>query len=143
MPKSSRTSRILRPIFISASIPPAHGVVLNYSTRTVEAARPIWYCRETAKTEESAKPFCRSGRGLCDEGGDPWASIIPLAALFTLQASIRDERKERLRMTLSFTATGATKYVCGPYTGQLVKIEKKYKIIENEGGEREDRPYLR
>jgi hypothetical protein len=46
-------------------------------------------------------------------------------------------------MTLSFTATGATKYVPGPYQGQLVKIEKKYKIVENEGGEREDRPYLR
>ena len=46
-------------------------------------------------------------------------------------------------MTLSFTATGATKYVPGPYTGQLVKIEKKYKIVENEGGEREERPYLR
>jgi hypothetical protein len=46
-------------------------------------------------------------------------------------------------MTLSFTATGATKYVPGPYTGQLVKIEKKYKIAENEDGESEDRPYLR
>jgi len=46
-------------------------------------------------------------------------------------------------MTLSFTATGATKYVPGPYTGQLVKIEKKHKVAENEGGEREDRPYLR
>jgi len=46
-------------------------------------------------------------------------------------------------VTLSFTATGATKYVPGPYTGQLVKIEKKYKIVENEGGEREERPYLR
>jgi hypothetical protein len=46
-------------------------------------------------------------------------------------------------MTLSFTATGATKYIPGPYSGQLVKIEKKYKIVENEGGEREDRPYLR
>ena len=46
-------------------------------------------------------------------------------------------------MTLSFTATGATKYVPGPYTGQLVKIEKKYKIVENDGGEREERPYLR
>jgi hypothetical protein len=45
--------------------------------------------------------------------------------------------------TLSFTATGATKYVPGPYTGQLVKIEKKHKIVEDEGGEREDRPYLR
>jgi hypothetical protein len=46
-------------------------------------------------------------------------------------------------MSLSFTATGATKYVPGPYQGQLVKIEKKYKIVENEGGEREDHPYLR
>ena len=46
-------------------------------------------------------------------------------------------------MSLSFTATGATKYVPGPYQGQLVKTEKKYKIVENEGGEREDRPYLR
>lgn len=46
-------------------------------------------------------------------------------------------------MTLSFTATGATKYVPGPYTGQLVNIEEKYKIVENEDGEREDRPYLR
>jgi hypothetical protein len=46
-------------------------------------------------------------------------------------------------VTLSFTATGATKYVPGPYPGQLVKIEKKYKIVENEGGEREERPYLR
>src|SRR5215216_5648890 len=46
-------------------------------------------------------------------------------------------------MTLSFTATGATKYVPGPYTGQLVNIEKKYKIVENEDREREDRPYLR
>jgi hypothetical protein len=45
--------------------------------------------------------------------------------------------------TLSFTATGATKYVPGPYTGQLVKIAKKYKIVENEGGERGERPYLR
>jgi hypothetical protein len=46
-------------------------------------------------------------------------------------------------MTLSFTATGATKYVPGPYTGQLVNIEKKYKIVANEDREREDRPYLR
>ena len=46
-------------------------------------------------------------------------------------------------MSLSFTATGATKYVPGPYTGELVKIEKKHKIVENEGGESEDRPYLR
>jgi hypothetical protein len=46
-------------------------------------------------------------------------------------------------VTLSFTATGATKYVPGPYTGQLVNIEKKQKIVENEDGEREDRPYLR
>ncbi|HZB11148.1 MAG TPA: hypothetical protein VE525_18760 [Rubrobacter sp.] len=46
-------------------------------------------------------------------------------------------------MSLSFTATGATKYVPGPYQGQLVKIEQKHKFIENEAGEREDRPYLR
>jgi hypothetical protein len=46
-------------------------------------------------------------------------------------------------MTLSFTATGATKYVPGPYTGQLVKIERKFKLAENENGDREDRPYLR
>src|SRR5215210_7400329 len=46
-------------------------------------------------------------------------------------------------MSLSFTATGATKYVPGPYQGQLVKIEKKHKIVETEDGEREDRPYLR
>jgi hypothetical protein len=45
-------------------------------------------------------------------------------------------------MTLSFTATGATKYVPGPYLGQLVKIEKKFKLVENDG-EREDRPYYR
>jgi hypothetical protein len=54
----------------------------------------------------------------------------------------RKKRKEK-EVTLSFTATGATKYVPGPYTGQLVNIEKKYKIVENEDGEREDRPYLR
>jgi hypothetical protein len=46
-------------------------------------------------------------------------------------------------MGLSFTASGATKFVPGPYEGRLVKIEKKYKVVENEGGEREDRPYLR
>jgi hypothetical protein len=45
-------------------------------------------------------------------------------------------------MTLSFTATGATKYVPGPYLGQLVKIEKKFKLVEKDG-EREDRPYYR
>jgi hypothetical protein len=45
-------------------------------------------------------------------------------------------------MTLSFTATGATKYVPGPYLGQLVKIEEKFKLVENDG-EREDRPYYR
>jgi hypothetical protein len=44
---------------------------------------------------------------------------------------------------MSFTATGATKFVPGPYTGELVNIEKKFKQVENEGGEREDRPYLR
>ena len=36
-------------------------------------------------------------------------------------------------MTLSFTATGATKYVPGPYLGQLVKIEKKFKLVEKDG----------
>jgi hypothetical protein len=46
-------------------------------------------------------------------------------------------------VSLRFTATGATKFVPGPYQGQLVKIEKKYKFVENEAGEREDRPYLR
>jgi hypothetical protein len=46
-------------------------------------------------------------------------------------------------MGLSFTASGATKFVPGPYEGCLVKIEKKHKVVENEGGEREDRPYLR
>src|SRR5215216_2178865 len=45
-------------------------------------------------------------------------------------------------MTLSFTATGATKYVPGPYLGQLVKIEKKFKLVEKDG-EHEDRPYYR
>ena len=45
-------------------------------------------------------------------------------------------------MTLSFTATGATKYVPGPYLGQLVKIEKKFKLVEKDG-ERENRPYYR
>jgi hypothetical protein len=44
---------------------------------------------------------------------------------------------------LSFTATGATKFAPGPYAGRLVKIEKKHKIIENEGGEKGERPYLR
>ena len=44
--------------------------------------------------------------------------------------------------SLSFTATGATKYVPGPYLGQLVKIEKKFKLVEKDG-EREDRPYYR
>ena len=48
-----------------------------------------------------------------------------------------------MAQTLSFTASGATKFVPGPYTGRLVNIEKKYKIAQNEGGEREDRPYLR
>jgi hypothetical protein len=45
-------------------------------------------------------------------------------------------------MTLSFTATGVTKYVPGPYLGQLVKIEKKFKLVEKDG-EREDRSYYR
>src|SRR5829696_3688786 len=44
--------------------------------------------------------------------------------------------------SLSFTATGATKYMPGPYLGQLVKIEKKFKLVEKDG-EREDRPYYR
>jgi hypothetical protein len=46
-------------------------------------------------------------------------------------------------MGLSFTATGATKITPGAHPGRLVTIEKKYKIVENEGGGREDRPYLR
>ena len=46
-------------------------------------------------------------------------------------------------MTLRFTATGASQYVPGPYTGALVSIEKKYKVVENEVDEREDRAYLR
>lgn len=46
-------------------------------------------------------------------------------------------------MSLSFTATGATKYVPGPYLAHLVKIEKKFKLVEKENGEKEDRPYLR
>ena len=45
-------------------------------------------------------------------------------------------------MTLRFTATGATKYVPGPYQGVLVSIEKKPKLVEKDG-EKEDRPYLR
>jgi hypothetical protein len=44
--------------------------------------------------------------------------------------------------TLEFTATGATKFVPGPYRGRLVKIEKKYKLVEKDG-EKEDRPYHR
>jgi hypothetical protein len=32
--------------------------------------------------------------------------------------------------------------VPGPYLGQLVKIEKKFKLVEKDG-EREDRPYYR
>jgi hypothetical protein len=50
--------------------------------------------------------------------------------------------KGKWLVTQSFTATGATKFVPGPYKGQLVKIEKKYKVVETDG-EREDRPYLR
>jgi hypothetical protein len=46
-------------------------------------------------------------------------------------------------MSLSFTATGATKYVPGPYLAHLVKIEKKFKLVEKEDGAKEDRPYLR
>jgi hypothetical protein len=46
-------------------------------------------------------------------------------------------------MTLSFTATGATKFVPGPYEGVLVNIERKYKLVEDKDGEKEDRPYLR
>jgi hypothetical protein len=46
-------------------------------------------------------------------------------------------------MGLSFTATGATSINPGPHPGRLVSLEKKYKIVQNEGGEREDRPFLR
>ena len=46
-------------------------------------------------------------------------------------------------MTLRFTATGTTNFVPGPHRGVLVMIERKYKVVENEADEREDRPYLR
>ena len=45
-------------------------------------------------------------------------------------------------MTLSFTATGATKDVPGPYLGQLVRIEEKFKFVEKDDG-KEARPYYR
>jgi hypothetical protein len=50
---------------------------------------------------------------------------------------------EALSLTATGATNGATKFVPGPYAGRLVKIEKKYKTIENEGGGKEDRPYLR
>jgi hypothetical protein len=46
-------------------------------------------------------------------------------------------------VSLSFTVTGATKFVPGPYEGMLVNIEKKYKLVDDKDGEKEDRPYLR
>ncbi len=45
--------------------------------------------------------------------------------------------------TLTFRASGATSFVPGPYQAELVKIERKYKVVTNDEGEREDRPYLR
>jgi hypothetical protein len=52
-------------------------------------------------------------------------------------------RTEGNEMSLSFTATGQSKFTPGPYPGHLVKLEKKFKITENEIAEREERPYLR
>lgn len=46
-------------------------------------------------------------------------------------------------MTMSFTATGATKFNPGPYRGRLVSLEKRYKMVTKDDGEKEDRPYLR
>jgi hypothetical protein len=46
-------------------------------------------------------------------------------------------------VSLSFQATGPTKIAPGPYRGRLVSMQKKYKVTENEIGEREDRSYLR
>jgi len=46
-------------------------------------------------------------------------------------------------MTMSFTATGATKFIPGPYRGRLASLEKKFKMITKDDGAKEDRPYLR
>lgn len=53
------------------------------------------------------------------------------------------KRNERKAVTLSFTATGATKYVPGGYRGELVDIQRKYKLTEDKDGNKEDRPYHR
>jgi hypothetical protein len=45
-------------------------------------------------------------------------------------------------VSLRFTATGATKFVPGPYQGVLVMIERKYKLGEKDG-KKEERPYHR
>jgi hypothetical protein len=46
-------------------------------------------------------------------------------------------------MTMSFTATGATKFTPGPYRGRLVSLEEKFKMVTKDDGEKENRPYLR
>jgi hypothetical protein len=54
----------------------------------------------------------------------------------------REAKREETEVTLRFTATGATKFVPGPYQGVLVMIERKYKQVEKDGT-KEERPYHR